>query len=97
MLQQRPLLLDRRELGVTLVDDQVEQGVPDPLVGDVHHAGPLALAFVVPELDVRHFLVSELRLELEVAELSLGKTDRILPIAEVVDPLIEVVELANHQ
>src|SRR3989454_12842237 len=50
VLEQVALLLHRRELGIALVDDEVEQCVADALVGDVHHGGPLALTFVVPEL-----------------------------------------------
>src|SRR3989441_1508992 len=97
MTQQAPLLLHGCELGVALVDDQVEQRVADTLIRDVHHAGPLALAPVVPELDVRHLRVPELGLELKVTELTLGQADRVLPVAEVVDPVVEVVQLADHQ
>src|SRR2546425_11997631 len=49
------------------------------------------------ELDVRHFLLPELRFELEVAKLALRQADRVLPVAEVVDPFVEVAELADHQ
>src|SRR5256712_12521050 len=52
---------------------------------------------IVPEHDVRHVLVHELRLELELANLALRQADRILPVAEVVDPFVEVVQLADHQ
>src|SRR5438445_787141 len=97
MTQQAPLLLHGGELGVALVDDQVEQRVADTLIRDVHHAGPLALAPVVTELDVRHLRVPELGVELEVAELTLGQADRVLPVAEVIDPVVEVVQLADHQ
>src|SRR6266568_898823 len=94
--QEIALLLDRSKLGIALINDQVQQGVADALVRDVHHRRPLALAPVVPELDVRHLLVPELRLELEVADLALGQADRVLPVAEVVDPFVEVVQLADH-
>src|SRR5207245_2640675 len=97
VLEQVALLLHRCELGIALVHDEVEQGVADALVGDVHHAGPLALSFVMAELDVRHVLVPELRFELELADLALRQADRVLPVAEVVDPFVEVVQLANHQ
>src|SRR5258707_1356193 len=49
------------------------------------------------ELDVGHLLLPELRLELEFADLALGQADRVLPVAEVVDPFVEVVQLADHQ
>src|SRR5437879_595822 len=97
MTEQAPLLLHGGELGVALVHDQVEQRVADTLIRDVHHAGPLALAPVVTELDVRHLRVPELGVELEVAELTLGQADRVLPVAEVIDPVVEVVQLADHQ
>src|SRR5437899_6547782 len=97
MTQQVPLLLHGGELGVALVDDQVEQRVADALIRDVHHAGPLALTAVVTELDVRHLRIPELGIELEVAELTLRQADRVLPVAEVVDPVVEVAQLADHQ
>ena len=96
MLQQVPLLLDGRELGVALVDDQIEQRVADALIGDVHHGGPFTLALVVAELDVGHFRVAELGVELERAKRTLGEADRILPVFEVVDPVVEVVKFADH-
>src|SRR5213596_33461 len=95
--EQVALLLHRRELRVALVYDQVQERVPDPLVGDMHHGRPFALAFVMAELDVRYFLLPELCLELELSNLALGQADRILPVAEVVDPFIEVAELPDRQ
>src|SRR6266567_2318984 len=49
------------------------------------------------ELGVGHLRLPELRLELEFADLPLGQADRILPVAEVVDPFVEVAQLADHQ
>src|SRR5256884_6294150 len=95
--EQIALLLHRGELRVALVHDQVQERIADALVGDVHHGRPLALAFVVTELDVGHVLLPELRLELEAAQIALRQTDTVLPVAEVVDPLVEVVQLAYHQ
>src|SRR6059058_93233 len=95
--EQVALLLHRRELRVALVHDQVQERVPDPLVGDVHHRRPFALTLVMAELDVRYFLLPELRLELETADFPLRQTDRILPEAEIVYPFIEVAELPDHQ
>src|SRR6266853_1746571 len=95
--QQAALLLHRSELGVALVHDQIQERVADALVGDVHHRGPFALALVMAELDVGHFLLPEFRLEIELADLALRQPDRILPVAEVVDPFVEVVQLADHQ
>ncbi len=97
MGEQVALLLHRGELRVALVHDQVQERVADALVGDVHHGGPLALALIVTELDVGHVLLPELRLELEGAQIALRQTDAVLPVAEVVDPLVEVVQLAYHQ
>src|SRR2546421_7963862 len=97
MGEQVALLLHRGELRVALIHDQVQERVADALVGDVHHGGPLALAFIVPEFDVGHVLLPELRLELEAAQVALGQTDAVLPVAEIVDPLVEVVQLAYHQ
>src|SRR5207247_3097878 len=95
--EQVALLLHRGELRVALVHDQVQERFPDPLVGDVHHRRPFALTLVMAELDVRYFLLPELRLELETADFPLRQTDRILPEAEIVDPFIEVAELPDHQ
>src|SRR4029077_3650951 len=95
--QEVALLLDGRELGVALIDDEVQERVADALIGDVHHRWPLPLALVMAELDVRYFLLAEFGLELEAPDLALWQADRVLPVAEVVNPFIEVVELANHQ
>src|SRR3989442_4694905 len=95
--QQTALLLHRRELRVALIHDQVQERIANPLVGDVHHGRPFALPFVMTELDVGHLLLPELCLELELADLALGQADGILPVAEVVDPFIEVAELPDHQ
>src|SRR5438552_18971988 len=97
MVQEIALLFDRRELGVTLIDDEVEQRVADALVGDVHHGRPFALPFVVAELDVRDFGVPKLCLEPVLAKIALRQADRVLPVFEVVDPVVEVVEFADHQ
>src|SRR2546429_619654 len=97
MSKEVALLLHRGELRIALVHDQVQERVADALVGDVHHRGPLALALIVTELDVGHVLLPELRLELEGAQIALRQTDAVLPVAEIVDPLVEVVQLAYHQ
>src|SRR2546421_10658893 len=97
MGEQVALLLHRGELRIALVHDQVQQRIADALVGDVHYRGPLALALIVTELDVGHVLLPELRLELEGAQIALRQTDPVLPVAEVVDPLVEVAQLAYHQ
>ena len=75
MVQEIALLFDRRELGVTLIDDEVEQRVADALVGDVHHGGPFALALVMAELDVRDLGIAEFRVEGEGAQRPLGQAD----------------------
>ncbi len=94
--EQVALLLHRRELRVALVHDQVQERVPDPLVGDVHHRRPFALALVMPELDVGDFGLTELGFEPVLAKIALRKTDRVLPVSEVVDPVVEVAKFANH-
>src|SRR5258708_5364059 len=96
VVQQVTLLLHRREFRVALVDDQVQEGVANPLVGDVREGGPFALALVMPELDVRHFGIAELGVEVEVAHRPRRQTDRLLPVAEVVDPVVEITQLADH-
>src|SRR5207245_1718979 len=95
--EQIALLLHRSELRVALVDDEVQERVTDPLVGDVHHGGPLALTSIVTELDVGHVLLPELRLELEAEQINMGQTDADLTVAVVVDPLDEVADLPYHQ
>src|SRR5919197_601700 len=96
VVQQVALLLDRGEFGVALIDDQIEQRVADALIGNVHHRRPLALAFVVAELYVRHLRIAELRLELERAQRALGQPNRVLPVFEIVNPVVEVVKFADH-
>src|SRR5258708_5907194 len=63
----------------------------------MHHGRPFALAFVMPELDVGDFGLTEFRLEPVLAQIALRETDRVLPVPEVVDPVVEVEEFANHQ
>src|SRR2546425_356419 len=96
VLEEAALLLDGSELGIALVDDEIEQRVADALIGDMHHRGPFVLPFVMPELDVGDLLLAELGLELEGAQLALGQPDRVLPVTEVVDPVVEVAELPDH-
>ena len=49
------------------------------------------------ELDMGHLRIAELRLELESADRALRESDRVLPVFEVVDPVVEVVKFAYHQ
>src|SRR5579859_3970118 len=95
-MQQVPLLLYRRELGVALIDDEVQQRIANALVGDVHDGRPFPLTLVMTELDVRHFLIAELCVELERAQRALRQTDRILPVFEVINPVVEVAKFADH-
>src|SRR2546426_777187 len=77
-------------------DDLVE-GAEQPLAlvgAALEQLRGLALSLVA---EVRHLRVPELGVELEVAELTLGQADRVLPVAEVIDPVVEVVQLADHQ
>src|SRR5262245_38602281 len=96
VLEQVALLFHGGELGVSLVDDQIQQGITNALVGDVHHGRPFPLAAVMAGLDVRSLRLTELGVELEFPQRSGWQADRILPVAEVVDPVIEVVELPDH-
>src|SRR5689334_1845004 len=51
----------------------------------------------MPELDVRHFGLTELRLEPVFAQVALRQADRVLPVAEVIDPVVKVAKFADHQ
>lgn len=99
-LEEGALLLHRGELGVALEDDQVQQGVPDALVGNVHQRRPLRLPLVMAELDGLRFRLAELGLETNLPErrprhLLLRDADRVLPVVEVVDPVVEVVDFPH--
>ena len=89
VVQQVLLLLDRRELGVPLIDDEGEQGVPDGLVRYLAHPLPFGLALVVAEFDVVGVNVAELGLELVVAQQVGVIADVPLPFLEAVDPVVE--------
>ena len=67
-LEQVALLLDGGEFGVALVDDQVQEGVADGLVGDLGDPLPLLLPREVAELDLVGLQVSVLGLELRSRE-----------------------------
>ena len=95
-LQQVALLLDGRELRVALVDDQVQQRVPDGLVGDLREALPLALAGEVPVLDLVGLQVAVLGLEGVVGVLRQLEADVVLPRPEGVDPVVEGRDLLHE-
>ena len=88
-LEQVPLLLDGGELGVALVDDEVQERVADLLLGDLRDPLPLPVPGEVAELDLVRLQVPVLRLELVVGKSGQTKVDVLLPGAESVDPVVE--------
>ena len=83
------LLFDGGKLRVTLVDDEVQEGVPDLLLGNLRHALPLLLALEIAELDDFGGQVSVLGLEGVVGVAGQAQVDVLLPGPEGVDPVIE--------
>jgi len=83
------LLLDGCELGITLVDDQIQQGVADLLLRNRGDALPLALTAKISEFDLFGPELSVLGFELVVGEAREAKIDVLLPGAEGVDPVVE--------
>ena len=89
------MLFHRRELRVTLVNDQVHQGVTYPLIGDVHQGGPFTLASVVAELDRFHVWVVKFYCEVELPKFAAFEADLVLPDGEVIDPVVPIVQFTH--
>jgi hypothetical protein len=88
-LDQVPLLLDRRELRVALVHDQVEQRIANPLIRDLPDALPFRAPRKVAELDLGRMQIPELRLEAVVLHDALVEADVLAPDLEQVGPVVE--------
>ena len=91
-LQEVALLLNRCELRVTLVSDEVEQRVANTLVGNLEDSFPFRTAGVVTELDIRPIDVAELHLEVVITELRCVESDVLLPLTEVIRPIVKRVD-----
>ena len=89
------MLFHRRELRVTLVNDQVHQGVTYPLIGDVHQGGPFTLASVMTELDRFHVGVVKFDGELELPKFAALEADFVPPDREVIDPVVPIVQFTH--
>ena len=83
------LLFDRSEFGVALDGDHADEGVTHALVGHLERALPLGTAFVVTEFDdVAGALPVKLDGEVEVAHPLALVSDGVLPLLEIVNPVV---------
>src|SRR5207237_6030390 len=90
------MLRERGELHVALVDNQVQARVDDRLVGDLREPLPLPVSLEVAELDLVGLQVAVLRLELVVRVFRKVQADRLLPLPESVDPVVERRDLLHE-
>ena len=88
-IEQIFLLLDRREFGIALVDDQIHQGIANGLIGNLANSLPFLLAFEIAKLDLWGMELAQFGFEPIVAEQCGIVADVFLPLMEIVDPVIE--------
>src|SRR5437879_12110112 len=84
VLKKPSLLLDRSELGVALINDQVLHRVPDALVRDLNHLLPLRATLKGAKFDFVRAGRAELGLEFVVYDFRLSHSDVFLPDTESV-------------
>ena len=89
VLEEAPLLLDRCELRVALVDDEIEQSIAHALVGKLDDLLPLGPALVRAKLDFIRPRRAKLGLELIIHDLRVGHPDVSLPHAEQIHPVVK--------
>src|SRR5262249_3610739 len=92
-LKEVALLLNAGKLGVTLVDDQVHQGIPHVLRGDLANVLPLAPAFVIAERDFFGFNGAVESVEVKIADVIVIDADFRAPLFEQSDPITERPDL----
>ena len=95
-LQQIALLLDGGELRIALIGDEVKQRIAHALIGNLQDGLPFRAAGVVAEFDVVAIDRAELHLEVVVAELRGIETDILLPLAEIVRPVVKCVDSRHN-
>jgi len=92
MLKQAPLLLDRCEFSVTLIDNQVQQSVANPLIGDFKQAPLLWPAFECAELNLIRGRWPELGFELIIFNLGEIHPDVVASDTEQVNPIVKCAD-----
>ena len=90
------LLLDRCKFGVALIRDQVKQRVANTLIGNLQNRLPFRTAGIVAELDHVGRHGAKLHLEFVVAEFRGVETDVLLPLPEVIGPVIKCSNLRHN-
>src|SRR5580704_52285 len=89
MREKAPLLFNRSELRIALVDDQVHQAVADSLVRNLQHSLPFRTAFEGAKFNFIRTRWAELRFELIILDLGIVHADIVSPNAKQVYPIIK--------
>ena len=92
-LEEPALLLHGSKFGISLVDDQVDQGVADLLRRDLAQVLPFLAALPVSELNVLGLDRAEQRVEVEAADIVVVYADLFAPVVEQADPIAEGPDL----
>src|SRR5205823_8518989 len=93
-IQQVSLLLDGRKFRITLISDQVQQRIAYALVGNLQNRFPLWTAGIVAKFDHVRGDRSEFHLELVIVKFRGVETDLLLPLPEVISPVIKCSNLS---
>src|SRR5262249_46741691 len=85
--EQMTLLLNAGKLGVTLINDHVEQGVAPLLGRNLAQVVPFPFAFEMAELNLVGLNGTEKRVELEAGDLVTIDANLFAPFVEEADPI----------
>src|SRR5262249_1851463 len=94
---QMALLLDRGKLCVALVDNVVEEGIADALIGDVAHRLPAARPSIIPKGNFLTRQVVILGCKGKARSIAAVQTDVVLPGAKCRYPVIEGSNGHGHE
>src|SRR5580692_2261313 len=89
MCEKAPLLFNRSELRIALINDQVHQAVADSLVRNLQYSLPFRAAFESTEFDFIRTRRAEFRFELIILNFRIVHADIISPYAKQVYPIIK--------
>src|SRR5262249_34051523 len=94
---QMALLLYRGKLCVALVDNVVEEGIADALVGDVAHRLPAARPGIIPKGNFLTHQFAVFGFEGKASNMLAVQTDIVLPGAKCRYPVIEGINGYGHE